>query len=155
GFCPADFEGAGASLVAYATTQEAAERVADSLFEAAIERESGFALEALQPVEAVREAMRIAARSSKPVVLADAQDNPGGGGNSDTTGLLRALISERAEGAVLANLYDPEAARAAHAAGEGAEVTLALGGRSNVPGDAPLKGTFRVVRLGDGQCTGT
>jgi len=56
---------------------------------------------------------------------------------------------------VLANLYDPEAAKAAHAAGEGAEVTLALGGHSGVPGDAPLKATFRVLRLGDGQCTGT
>jgi microcystin degradation protein MlrC len=155
GFCPADFPGAGASLVAYARSQEAADAVADSLFEAAIERESAFALEALQPTEAVREAMRIAAHSHKPVVLADAQDNPGGGGNSDTTGLLRALIAEGAQGAVLANLYDPAAAAAAHAAGEGAEIPLSLGGHSGVPGDAPLKASFKVLRLGDGQCTGT
>src|SRR3546814_793405 len=104
GFCPADFAGAGASLVAYATSREAADRAADSLFEAAVERESAFALEALQPAEAVREAMRIAAQSAKPVVLADAQDNPGGGGHSDTTGLLRALIAEGPEGAVLAKI---------------------------------------------------
>ena len=155
GFCPADFPGAGASLVAYATSQQAADAAADSLFEAAVERESAFALEALMPTEAVREAMRIAAYSDKPVVLADAQDNPGGGGNSDTTGLLRALIAEGAQGAVLANLYDPEAAAAAHAAGEGAEVTLALGGHSRVPGDQPLQASFKVLRLGDGQCTGT
>jgi microcystin degradation protein MlrC len=155
GFCPADFPGAGASLVAYATSQAAADAAADNLFEAALERESGFALEALQPTEAVREAMRIAGHATKPVVLADAQDNPGGGGNSDTTGLLRALISEGAQGAVLANLYDPAAAEAAHAAGEGAEITLALGGLSRVPGDAPYEATFKVVRLGDGQCTGT
>ncbi|MGD1876227.1 MAG: M81 family metallopeptidase [Kiloniellaceae bacterium] len=155
GFCPADFDGAGASLVAYATSQAAADKAADNLFEAALERESAFALEALQPTEAVREAMRIAAHSDKPVVLADAQDNPGGGGNSDTTGLLRALISEGAVGAVLANLYDPAAAKAAHAAGEGAEITVALGGHSKVPGDAPLEATFKVLRLGDGQCTGT
>src|SRR3546814_6378379 len=64
GFCPADFAGAGASLVAYATSREAADRAADSLFEAAVERESAFALEALQPAEAVREAMRIAAQSA-------------------------------------------------------------------------------------------
>jgi len=155
GFCPADFDGAGASLVAYGRTQEAADRAADNLFEAALERESAFALEALQPTEAVREAIRIARHAARPVVLADAQDNPGGGANSDTTGLLRALISEGAEGAVLANLYDPEAAAAAHAAGEGAEIALALGGHSGVPGDAPLKATFKVLRLGDGQCTGT
>ncbi|WP_193369187.1 M81 family metallopeptidase [Pelagibius marinus] len=155
GFCPADFPGAGASLVAYGTSQEAADAAAANLYEAAIERESAFALEALQPAEAVREAMRIARHTDKPVVLADAQDNAGGGANSDTTGLLRALIEERAEGAVLANLYDPAAAEAAHAAGEGAEVALALGGRSGVPGDAPYEATFKVLRLGDGQCTGT
>jgi microcystin degradation protein MlrC len=155
GFCPADFPGAGASLVAYGTSQEAADQAAAALYEAAVERESAFALEALQPAEAVREALRIAKHSSKPVVLADAQDNPGGGGNADTTGLLRALIEEGAAGAVLANLYDPEAANAAHAAGEGAEITLALGGQSRIPGDQPLQATFKVLRLGDGQCTGT
>ncbi len=155
GFCAADVPGAGASLVAYGTSQEAADDAAANLYEAAIERESAFALEALKPAEAVREAMRIARHSDKPVVLADAQDNPGGGANSDTTGLLRALIEGRSEGAVLANLYDPAAAEAAHAAGEGAEVALALGGHSGVPGDAPYEGTFKVLRLGDGQCTGT
>ena len=155
GFCPADFPGAGASLVAYGTSQEAADQAAANLYEAAVERESAFALEALKPAEAVREAMRIARHTDKPVVLADAQDNAGGGANSDTTGLLRALIDERAEGAVLANLYDPAAAKAAHAAGEGAEVTLSLGGHSGVPGDAPYEGSFKVLRLGDGQCTGT
>lgn len=155
GFCPADFPGAGASLVAYGTSQQAADAAAAALYEAAVERESAFALEALKPAEAVREAMRIARHSDKPVVLADAQDNAGGGANSDTTGLLRALIEEKAEGAVLANLYDPAAAEACHAAGEGAEVLLSLGGHSGVPGDAPLKATFKVLRLGDGQCTGT
>jgi len=155
GFCPADFDGAGASLVAYGTSQAAADQAAEALYQAAVERESAFALEALSPAEAVREARRIAAASDKPVVLADAQDNAGGGANSDTTGLLRALIEAGAEGAVLANLYDPAAAEAAHKAGEGAEVALSLGGHSGVPGDAPLEATFKVLRLGDGQCTGT
>lgn len=155
GFCPADFPGAGASLVAYGTSQEAADAAAENLYRVAVERESAFALEALSPTEAVREAMRIAAASDKPVVLADAQDNAGGGANSDTTGLLRALIAERAEGAVLANLYDPAAAEAAHKAGEGAEVTVKLGGHSGVPGDEPLQASFKVLRLGDGRVTGT
>ena len=31
-----------------------------------------------------------------PVVLADTQDNPGAGGNGDTTGLLAALLARRA-----------------------------------------------------------
>ena len=40
-------------------------------------------------------------------------------------------------------IYDPESARAAHAAGVGATVTLALGGKSGIPGDAPYQGNLR------------
>ncbi|NIA67528.1 M81 family metallopeptidase [Pelagibius litoralis] len=155
GFCPADFPDAGASLVAYGDTQAAADAAAEALYDAALGREEAFALVALPADEAVREAMRLAAGANKPVVLADAQDNAGGGANSDTTGLLRALLAQRAEGAVVANLYDPAAAEAAHAAGEGATVSLTLGGHSGVPGDAPLQADFKVLRLGDGRVTGT
>ena len=155
GFCPADFPEAGASLVAYGRTQDAADAAAEALYQVAVDRESGFALDALAPREAVRTAMEIARSATRPVVLADAQDNPGGGGNADTTGLLRALLAEGARGAVLANLYDPAAAEAAHAAGEGAEIALLLGGHSGIPDDAPLEGTFKVLRTGDGRFTGT
>ncbi len=155
GFCPADFPGAGASLVTYGTSQQAADDAAEALYAAAVERESAFALEVLSPAEAVREGMRIAAHADKPVILADAQDNAGGGGSSDTTGLLKALLTAGAEGAVLAVLYDPAAAEAAHAAGPGATLSLALGGASGIPGDSPLEGRFTVAALGDGRFTGT
>jgi microcystin degradation protein MlrC len=52
-------------------------------------------------------------------------------------------------------LCDAEAATAAHAAGEGAELPLALGAKSGLPGHAPLEAAFRVERLGDGSLTGT
>ena len=48
-------------------------------------------------------------------------------------------------------IYDPASARAAHAAGVGATVTLALGGKSGIPGDAPYKESFIVEKLSDGQ----
>ena len=41
--------------------------------------------------EAVQTAMRMARDASRPVVIADAQDNPARA-SSDTTGVLRALI---------------------------------------------------------------
>ena len=63
--------------------------------------------------------MRLAKTATKPVVLADIQDNPGAGGTSDTVGLLRALIAHEAGGAVIGMIVDPEAAEAATAAGEG------------------------------------
>ena len=62
----------------------------------------------------------IAAQASRPVVIADTQDNPGGGGDSDTTGMLRALVACNAEGAAMGLMVDPAAAAAAHAAGAGA-----------------------------------
>ena len=42
--------------------------------------------------------------SDKPVVLADAQDNPGAGGTSDTTGLLAALVANGARRSYIENL---------------------------------------------------
>ena len=87
---------------------------------------------------------------SKPIVIADTQDNPGAGGDSDTTGMLRALVRNKAKRAATGVIYDPESAKAAHAAGVGATVTLALGGKSGIPGDAPYKETFVVEKLSDG-----
>ena len=91
-----------------------------------------------------------------PVVLADTQDNPGAGGNGDTPGLLEALIAQRAEGAVLGLLIDPASARRAHEAGQGATIDFSLGAISGLEGHVPVRGRFRVERIGDGQftCTG-
>src|SRR5207302_1891722 len=107
------------------------------------------------PDEAVRGAMRRARTARRPVVLADTQDNAGAGGTSDTMGLLEALARNDAEGAVLAIVADPQSAAAAHKAGVGAELDLALGGKSGAPGQAPFRARFIVERLGDGNFTGT
>src|ERR1700681_3271137 len=103
------------------------------------------------PDEGVRHAMELATRASKPIVIADTQDNPGVGGDSDTTGMLRALVRNNATKAAIGVIFDPQSAKAAHAAGVGATVTLALGGKSGISGDAPYKETFIVEKLSDGQ----
>src|SRR5260370_3356003 len=95
--------------------------------------------------------MELTTRASKPIIIADTQDNPGAGGDSDTTGMLRALVRNDARRAAIGVIYDPEAAKAGHAAGVGATVTLALGGKSGIPDDAPYKETFIVENLSDGQ----
>ena len=51
-------------------------------------------------------------------------------------------------------IYDPQSASAAHAAGVGATVTLDLGGKSGISGDAPYKETFVVEKLSDGKVRG-
>ena len=112
--------------------------------------------------EAVRRALSLAEGAGKPVVIADTQDNPGAGGDSNTTGLLHALLAQgagrRYPGQVaLGLLGDPDAARAAHAAGVGAELELALGRAvptfTGRPSDPPVRGRFKVLALADGACT--
>src|SRR5207344_1613439 len=103
------------------------------------------------PDDGVRHAMELAKSAAKPIVIADTQDNPGAGGDSDTTGMLRALVRNKASGAT-GVIYDPESASAAHAAGVGATVTLDLGG---ISGDAPYKESFVVEKLSDGKFVAT
>lgn len=155
GFPAADFPDCGPAVFAYGPDAAAVAAHADRLAAALAEREGAFAGEAFSPEDAVREAMRLSADATRPVVIADTQDNPGAGGSSDTTGMLRALVACGAEGAALGNLHDPEAARAAHAAGVGAEIEIPLGGRSGLKGDAPFHARFRVAGLSAGSVHAT
>jgi microcystin degradation protein MlrC len=150
GFPAADFADCGATILAYAKTQVAADSAADDLKALVDDSEAAFVGRVYSADAGVKEAMRIAATASRPVVLADTQDNPGAGGDSDTTGMLRALVDNAAQNAALGLLYDPQAALAAQQAGLGATVRLALGGRSGVPDDAPFTGDFLVEALSDG-----
>ena len=151
GFPPSDLAECGPSVVVHAYGQGAADRAADELAREVERQEASFAQPLLGPDEAVREAMRIAADASRPVVIADTQDNPGAGGSGDTTGLLAALVRNRAQKAVIGIFFDAEAAAAAHRAGEGSEIQTALGGKFGPAGVEPYRATFRVVKLGDGR----
>ena len=112
--------------------------------------------------ECVAQALALAKTAALPVVVADTQDNPGAGGDSNTTGMLHAL---RAQGAgqlfpgqvALGLMFDAAAARAAHEAGVGADIHISLG--TAVPtftgqlSDPPVSGRFKVLALSDGVCT--
>lgn len=150
GFPAADFPGCGPTVIAYGKDEEAAKNAALELHDFVQACEADFCGQIYSAEEGVREAMRLAAALSKPVVIADTQDNPGAGGNSDTMGMLRALLEAGATSAAIGVICDPAAAQAAHAAGVGAEIEIALGGKSGTPGDAPLEAVFAVESLSDG-----
>jgi microcystin degradation protein MlrC len=151
GFPAADFADCGPSVFAYGRSQQDADAAADQLA-ALIERhEDDFAGRIYTPDEGVRLAMELSTTARKPVVIADTQDNPGAGGDSDTTGMLRALVRNEARRAAIGVIYDPASAQAAHAAGTGASIRLALGGKSGIAGDAPFEATFIVEALSDGR----
>ena len=151
GFPPSDLYWCGPAVVAHAFDQPTADRAADRLAREIFLREAEFAVPMVTPEAGVRDAMALARIAQKPVVLADTQDNPGCGATADTTGVLEALVGLGAEGAAIGYLCDAEAAAAAHQAGAGRDIAIALGGRSGPAGVKPFSGTFRVERLGDGK----
>ena len=151
GFPPSDLYWCGPAVIAHAFDQAAADRAADRLARAIALCEAEFAVPMVSPHDGVHAAMTIARNAQKPVVLADTQDNPGCGASADTTGVLAALVELDAQGAVIGYLCDAQAADAAHAAGAGNDIAIALGGRSGPSGVAPFPGTYRVERLADGK----
>ena len=153
GFPYADFPGCGAAVCAYAETQDAADVAADALVAEVNAREPAFVqpiAEAGPAVAAALRAVRSLGGPGGPVVIADTQDNPGGGGHGDTTGLLAELVRQGAAGAVVCMINDAGSAAACHAAGEGATLELSLGGKSD---GVPFVAAARVLRLADGMFT--
>jgi microcystin degradation protein MlrC len=155
GFPAADTPVCGPSVLVHADAAARAEAAAGRLREAFAAAEPRFAGRLWTAEEAVRHAQG-RRDDGRPIVLADTQDNPGGGGSADTTDLLAALVRARAEGALLALLCDPAAAEAAHAAGVGSLLRgLPLGGHHGPAGVTPLVGDYEVARLGNGRFTAT
>lgn len=150
GFPAADFPECGPTVWAYSFDEDAAERAADVLLAKIVGDESRWDVPFLTPDEATQEAIRLSAAADKPVIIADTQDNPGVGGDSNTMGLVRALLRNGASEAAVGVIWDAQAAAAAHRAGVGARIAIELGGRSGVPGDSPLAAGFEVEHLSDG-----
>ena len=151
GFPAADFPDCGPSVFAYGKTQADADAAVDAIAKIIVGHEDDFDGRIYSPDDGVRHAIELAKTANKPIVIADTQDNPGAGGDSDTTGMLRALVRNKATRAAIGVIYDPQSAKAAHDAGVGATVTLALGGKSGIPGDAPYQESFVVEKLSDGR----
>jgi microcystin degradation protein MlrC len=154
GFPAADTPVCGPSVLAYAEDEAVVAAAADRLAQGFADAEARFVGRLWTPDEAVAHALALAGR--RPIILADTQDNPGGGGSSDTTDLLAALIAADAPSAVLALIADGDLAGRAHTAGEGGVlVAQPLGGRHGPVGVTPLVEDWEVVRLGDGRFTAT
>ncbi len=92
---------------------------------------------------------RAMASRTRPVVLADSGDNPTAGGAGDRADTLAALLAAGAEDVILAAIADRPATEAAFGAGEGAELTLPIGGTID-PASRPVSIRCRVTRLVDG-----
>ena len=154
GFPMADFAECGMSIVGYSDDERALDRAMAELRARIEEAEKEFALDLYSPADALRRAMQTGT-VGLPTVLADTQDNPGAGGNGDTTGLLAAMLEMRPQDAVLGMLIDPASAQRAHEVGRGNAAAFEIGAISGVAGIEPVRARFKVEALGDGLFTGT
>jgi len=155
GFPAADIPDCGPSVFGYGEDQAAVQTAVDRIADLVIRREGDWGGDVLGPEAAVVRARAIAASATRPVVLADIQDNVGAGGTGDTMGLIRAMLDAGLEGAAAGLVFDPHVATLAARAGEGARISVALGGKHGVPDDAPLLGEFQVIAAPAGRMTGT
>ena len=153
GFPMADIPEAGLSAVVVADGDAAAgQRVCDRLLDAAWARKADF-IYAHEPLEqAVARAKEI---TEGPVILLDHADNVGSGGTADCMSVIAEVIRQGLRDVAVAAVWDPSAVQAMIQAGVGAEITLDLGGNTDMPSlgltGTPLCLTGRVRRLSDGE----
>lgn len=86
---------------------------------------------------------------SRPVVIADVWDNPGGGVAGDATHILRRMLERGMDRLGVATIWDPVAVSFCHAAGADAELDLRIGGKSSGMGGEPLDLRVTVMRVVD------
>jgi microcystin degradation protein MlrC len=108
-------------------------------------RRSEFVAHLISPADGIEQARQLRG----PVCLLDMGDNVGGGSAADGTILIHEL-HHRKLGPALACLSDPAAVRQADAAGEGATLTMCVGGKTDTLHGPPLEASFTVLKLADG-----
>ncbi len=86
-----------------------------------------------------------------PVLFTDAADATSSGATGDSNLILKGLRAAGYSKRVLAQIVDPFAAAAAHAAGVGANIAIGLGGALDPVRFSPMQVTARVRLLSDGQ----
>lgn len=159
GFPAADFPECGPVVFGHGEDAEAVQQAVAELAALVVERRGDWRIELRSPREAVNEALGIAELEEAPVVIADTQDNPGAGADSNTTGLLHALLAAGAglrwPGRVaLGLLHDPQAAATASAAGVGSLIEFSIGKAvptfSGGTSDAPVRARCVVRAVSDG-----
>lgn len=112
-----------------------------------------------EPAEAVARAKRLVEAGEAadgPVVMADAGDNPGGGGAADGTTVLRELLDQGVTNAGFAIMRDAESVAVAIDAGVGERVRLTLGGKTDEMHGEPIEGIDGyVAAITDGEFQNT
>ena len=127
---------------------ELAERLCRQLAEHAWAHRDEFYVDKCDPAEAVRHA---SAATAGPVVIADGADATNGGSPGDSTCLLKEMLDQEITCPAYLTMVDAEAVQAAHNAGEGGEVKLALGAKRSKKYHKPITIRAYVERFSEGR----
>ncbi len=155
GFPMADMADAGNSAIVVADGDaELAARECTTLLEGIWQRREDFVYRHHPLKAAVAKAKQM---TEGPVILLDHADNCGSGGTQDVMTVIEEVHRQQLEDVAVAAVWDPEAVAAMMQAGAGAEVTIDLGGRTDMPAlglrGRPMRITGRVRTLSDGEWT--
>lgn len=146
GFAYADVPDCGMSVIVMADGDaDLAQRAADDLSgQCRLLRHQLYKRELVHSVkDGVTHAITAAERSEKPIVLLEHADRM-----NDSTYVLRELIARGAGPAMVPYMWDPAAAEACAAAGEGARLKLSIGGKSSEKAGPPLEVEAKVLWAG-------
>jgi microcystin degradation protein MlrC len=144
GFAWADIADCGGGILVCADGNLAqANALADQIAERYFELRDAIRAPRIGVEEIVKQAL---AHEGRPVIIADTTDNPGGGAAGDSTFLLRALIDAKVDDVVVGMLWDPIAVKIAHRAGEGAHLSMRIGGKTGPGSGAPLDVEAEILR---------
>jgi len=152
GFPHADIRNAGLSVVVCTDNDPVlAATLRDELLDQAWSARTDFVFQPEPLQESVARARQM---TQGPVFLLDHCDNSASGGTMDTTAVLAEVLRQGLKNAAFYAIYDPKAATMAAEAGVGANVTLTLGGRAELPSlrlpNPPLEVSGKVKFVFDG-----
>jgi len=142
-------EGGWSTVVCTDNDQALAERLADELADLAWSLRDRFQEKIATPVdEAV---LKADAAPKGLVILSDTGDTVFGGAAGDSNLILEAMLRLGIKGRALVPMIAPDAVEQLYAAGEGATVTLNLGGQTAPEFFSPIEVTGVVRRLSSGE----
>lgn len=104
-----------------------------------------------EPRLSIKEAIDFVSKTaSGPVVIADGADNPGGGAPGDSTHMINALLREGIDNIAAGPIWDPSAVDLLSRWGEGATVSIRVGGKTCKESGVPLDLTAEVTAVRKG-----
>jgi microcystin degradation protein MlrC len=134
----------------------AAQAVCDAMLKIAWDRRHEYVYRPASLTESVARAKQLGGQNpAGPVLLIDHCDNCGSGGAQDVMKVVAEILHQGLDDVAIAPIRDPEAVARMVEAGVGANVTLALGGKTPMPAiglaGRPLEVAGRVAAITDGE----